>query len=108
MLKYKAISFDVNFAGALYGHLLSRCQFSSYDGHDAVYLEQFYFNKKLEAQYNSTLGKMVGYTKKAKELADLLNNLPNFMEHEIWKTNLCKRNTPLTYDGLMKPGNLHL
>ncbi|GLD63644.1 uncharacterized protein AKAME5_001524400 [Lates japonicus] len=31
--------------GTIYSHGLSRCQFSSYDGHDAVYLEQYYFNK---------------------------------------------------------------
>uniref|UniRef100_A0A4W6CHG3 Ig-like domain-containing protein n=1 Tax=Lates calcarifer TaxID=8187 RepID=A0A4W6CHG3_LATCA len=81
--------------GALYGHGLCRCQFSSYDGHDAVYVEQYYFNKMLGLQYNSTLGKIIGYTKKTKEIADFLNRDARFLNHEIWKTQLCKRNAPL-------------
>ncbi|KAM9722800.1 H-2 class II histocompatibility antigen, E-S beta chain-like [Menidia menidia] len=89
--------------GTLYGHYDARCQSSSHDGQDAVLLEQFYINKKLEAQYNSTLGKIVGYTKKAKELADLLNKSPNYLHHQIWKANLCKKNTPLAYEGLLTP-----
>uniref|UniRef100_A0A4W6CH83 Ig-like domain-containing protein n=1 Tax=Lates calcarifer TaxID=8187 RepID=A0A4W6CH83_LATCA len=89
--------------GALYGHGLCRCQFSSYDGHDAVYVEQYYFNKMLGLQYNSTLGKIIGYTKKTKEIADFLNRDARFLNHEIWKTQLCKRNAPLSYKGLLNP-----
>ncbi|XP_023819895.1 HLA class II histocompatibility antigen, DRB1-7 beta chain-like [Oryzias latipes] len=53
---------------AFYGHGTLKCQFTS--SHDLVYLEQVYFNKRLMVQYNSTLGKYEGYTKKAKDLAD--------------------------------------
>ncbi|XP_070691225.1 rano class II histocompatibility antigen, A beta chain-like isoform X2 [Pempheris klunzingeri] len=90
-------------ADAFFGHILIHCQFTSPDGHDAVYLEQFYFNKKLMAQYNSTLGKIIGYTKKAQELADILNKDVHLLKHEKWKTDLCKRNAPLAYDGLLTP-----
>ncbi|XP_047453692.1 H-2 class II histocompatibility antigen, E-S beta chain-like isoform X1 [Mugil cephalus] len=89
--------------GALYGHGLIRCQFSSYDGHDALYLEQYLFNKVLVAQYNSTLGKMIGFTKKAKDLADGLNKSPLFVRTQKWKTELCKSNAPLAYNNLLSP-----
>uniref|UniRef100_A0A8C7XHG8 Ig-like domain-containing protein n=1 Tax=Oryzias sinensis TaxID=183150 RepID=A0A8C7XHG8_9TELE len=51
---------------AFYGYGTLKCQFTS--SHDLVYLEQVYFNKRLMVQYNSTLGKYEGYTKKAKDL----------------------------------------
>lgn len=101
------MSVTIDFSGALYGHGLCRCQFSSYDGHDAVYVEQYYFNKMLGLQYNSTLGKIIGYTKKTKEIADFLNRDARFLNHEIWKTQLCKRNAPLSYKGLLNPGDYH-
>lgn len=85
--------------------VLERCQSSLTDGHDAVLLDQVYFNKILEGQYNSTVGKAIGYTEKVEALAIILNNNPEFITHEIWKTNLCKRNAPLAQK-LLTPGNL--
>lgn len=104
---YQLTSVCIIFTDALYGQALIHCQFSSHDGHDAVYLEQYYFNKVLECQYNSTVGKMIGYTKKAKELADILNSDPSFVTHERWKTERCKRNIPLAKDGLLNTGDYH-
>ncbi|XP_071325275.1 H-2 class II histocompatibility antigen, E-S beta chain-like isoform X2 [Trachinotus anak] len=89
--------------GSLYGQFLARCQFSSFDGHDALYLEQYYFNKVVAMQYNSSLGKVIGYTKKTKEIADGLNGNPSFLKHEIWKTELCRRNYKLANEGLLNP-----
>ncbi|XP_039475554.1 rano class II histocompatibility antigen, A beta chain-like isoform X2 [Oreochromis aureus] len=86
--------------GALFGYYMAHCQFTSPDGHDAVYVEQFYFNKVLEGQYNSSVGKVVGYTKNGIEVADKLNGDKDFMKREVWKSNLCKRNVPLIYDEL--------
>ncbi|KAM9352951.1 DLA class II histocompatibility antigen, DR-1 beta chain-like isoform 2-T2 [Symphorus nematophorus] len=59
----------------------------------------------LMGQYNSTLGKVIGFTKAAKDLADILNHNTAFLRHEIWKTELCKRNAPLAYKphGLLTP-----
>uniref|UniRef100_A0A667XGT8 Ig-like domain-containing protein n=1 Tax=Myripristis murdjan TaxID=586833 RepID=A0A667XGT8_9TELE len=67
---------------ALFLHVLLRCQVYSGDGHDAVYLEQLYFNKLLLGQYNSTLGKFTGYTEFSKPIADSLNNSTRIMEQE--------------------------
>uniref|UniRef100_A0A3B3I1U5 Ig-like domain-containing protein n=1 Tax=Oryzias latipes TaxID=8090 RepID=A0A3B3I1U5_ORYLA len=57
------------------------CQFTS--SHDLVYLEQVYFNKRLMVQYNSTLGKYEGYTKKAKDLADGFSKSKPFLEQAV-------------------------
>lgn len=84
---------------------MAHCQFTSPDGHDAMYVEQFYFNKVLECQYNSSVGKVVGYTKNGIEFADKLNGDQGFMKHEVWKSNLCKRNVPLIE--LQNSGNFH-
>uniref|UniRef100_A0A8P4KA51 Ig-like domain-containing protein n=1 Tax=Dicentrarchus labrax TaxID=13489 RepID=A0A8P4KA51_DICLA len=89
-------------ADALYGHGFARCQFSFPDGHDAVYLEQYYFNKRLVALYNGTLGKMIGYTKETIKYANIYNNNPAFVNWGKRKTELCKRNTPLAYNALLK------
>uniref|UniRef100_A0A671UNZ7 Ig-like domain-containing protein n=1 Tax=Sparus aurata TaxID=8175 RepID=A0A671UNZ7_SPAAU len=86
-------------ADALYGHYLGRCQFSSYDGHDAVYLEQMYFNKILELQYNSTLGKVVGYTMEGKKAADILNKNARYIHHQQWKLQFCSRAVPRIHSG---------
>ncbi|XP_035528896.1 H-2 class II histocompatibility antigen, E-S beta chain-like [Morone saxatilis] len=89
-------------ADALYGHALARCQFSSPDGHDAVYLEQYYFNKRLVGLYNGTLGKIIGYTKETIKMADTFNNNPAFAH--LWKpkTERCRRISPLAYNALLK------
>ncbi|XP_038134351.1 H-2 class II histocompatibility antigen, E-S beta chain-like isoform X1 [Cyprinodon tularosa] len=89
--------------GCFYFYIMDRCQFSSDDGHDAVFLEQFYFNKMLEGQYISTVGEAIGYTKETQVYANILNNNSEFINHQIWKTNLCKRNSQLAYKELLTP-----
>ncbi|XP_045900516.1 class II histocompatibility antigen, B-L beta chain-like [Micropterus dolomieu] len=88
---------------ALYGHALVRCQFSSHDGHDAVYLEQYYFNKMLAVQYNSTLGAAVVQSLVPPEVADIFSRNPSFVHLGKWKTERCKRNAQVFYSGLLNP-----
>lgn len=92
---------------ALFGHAVVRCHFTSPDGHDAVYLEQYYFNKVLLYQYNSTLGKMIGYTAKAKQNADVFNKNPSFVNVEKLRTEHCKRDVRLFYNHFLNPGDHH-
>ncbi|XP_061572803.1 class II histocompatibility antigen, B-L beta chain-like [Cololabis saira] len=75
---------------ALYGYAVVRCQFTS--TRDLVYLEQFYFNKVLLGQYNSTLGKYVGYSKKAKEIADDLNKSLRILAQAKKNEEKCRDN----------------
>ncbi|XP_028983758.1 rano class II histocompatibility antigen, A beta chain-like isoform X2 [Betta splendens] len=90
-------------AGALYGHAVVHCVFTSTDGHDAVYLEDYYFNKLLIGQYNSSVGKMVGYTEIGKEFADSLNKNQENVKLLQWKTKRCKAEVPLVIKSLLNP-----
>ncbi|XP_023256574.1 H-2 class II histocompatibility antigen, E-S beta chain-like isoform X1 [Seriola lalandi dorsalis] len=88
-------------AGALFGYGVSRCLLTS--THEAVYLEQIYFNKVLLGQYNSTSGNFTGYTKIAKEVADDLNKNPSFLKQEQKNVETCKTKMPPAVDLLSKP-----
>ncbi|XP_038567426.1 H-2 class II histocompatibility antigen, E-S beta chain-like isoform X2 [Micropterus salmoides] len=88
-------------ADALFGYCLMRWQFTSSD--DCVYLGQIYFNKVLLGQYNSTLGKFIGYTKKTKEIADGLNKNPAYLEQEKQNLERCKTYISMASDNLLKP-----
>lgn len=87
---------------AYFGYGVVRCLFTSKD--DVVYLAQLYFNKVLQGQYNSTLGKYVGYTEKMKEIADELNKNQRFLEQEKKNEQKCRTNVPLVFDVLSRPG----
>ncbi|XP_005937672.1 H-2 class II histocompatibility antigen, E-S beta chain [Haplochromis burtoni] len=88
-------------ADAYFGYGVVRCLFTSKD--DVVYLAQLYFNKVLQGQYNSTLGKYVGYTAKMKEIADELNKNQRFLEQEKKNEQKCRTNVPLVFDVLSRP-----
>ncbi|XP_077383202.1 rano class II histocompatibility antigen, A beta chain-like [Festucalex cinctus] len=73
-------------ADAQYIHGQTQCQGSSSD--DAVLLEKGYYNKMLYIEYNSTYGKCTGYTKRAREVADLINRDLRALNKSLQK---CKR-----------------
>ncbi|XP_014861375.1 PREDICTED: DLA class II histocompatibility antigen, DR-1 beta chain-like isoform X2 [Poecilia mexicana] len=68
--------------GAYYLYVMERCQFSSSDGHDAVLLDQFYYNKILEGQYNSTVGKVTAYTEKVEPYVWLRSVKAEYSQHQ--------------------------
>ncbi|XP_035500447.1 H-2 class II histocompatibility antigen, E-S beta chain isoform X1 [Scophthalmus maximus] len=82
-------------ADAFFIYGLIRCQFTSTQ--DVVYLEQIYFNKKLIGQYNSSLGKFVGYKKYTKKVADNLNKNPSMLKQERKNEEKCRIHVPLAY-----------
>ncbi|KAK1895085.1 SPRY domain containing SOCS box protein 1 [Dissostichus eleginoides] len=88
-------------ADALFAHGVVHCQFTSPD--DFVYLEQIFFNKVLQIQYNSTLGKYTGYREKTKEIAEGLNKNPKFIKQEKINELKCKNHIALLFDVFLKP-----
>ncbi|XP_072250408.1 H-2 class II histocompatibility antigen, E-S beta chain-like [Leuresthes tenuis] len=88
-------------ADALFGYGLLRCQFTS--DNDLLYLEQLYFNKILLVQFNGTLGKYTGYTKKAMEIADQLNKSERFLKQEKKNEEKCRTHQHLAFGLLSKP-----
>lgn len=104
---YHVLSFLLYFTDALFGHALLRCQFTSSDGRDAVYLEQYHFNKILLLQYNSTVGKWTGFTKRTAGITEQLNKNPTLLKQLKKNTNTCITTVPLLHEFLLKPGDFH-
>uniref|UniRef100_A0A3Q3FK52 HLA class II histocompatibility antigen, DQ beta 2 chain-like n=1 Tax=Labrus bergylta TaxID=56723 RepID=A0A3Q3FK52_9LABR len=71
---------------ALYANALLNCVFTSTN--DVVYLGQLFINKVLWGEYNSTVGKYVGFTEKGRQIAEEVNKNPSFLKQE--KKNLEK------------------
>ncbi|XP_062855482.1 DLA class II histocompatibility antigen, DR-1 beta chain-like [Trichomycterus rosablanca] len=86
--------------GHFYG-VHRRCLYSSEDLHDMVFIDSYMFNQVVYLQYNSTIGKFVGYTELGIKNAVRLNNIPEELQSE--KANLenfCKYNAKLYYPGV--------
>ncbi|XP_076010001.1 H-2 class II histocompatibility antigen, E-S beta chain-like [Genypterus blacodes] len=89
--------------GGHFGHGMIRCQFTSRDGSDAVYLEQYFFNKLFLGQYNSTLRKWTAATPKAVDIVAQLNKNPSLLEQMQKNTNICIDSIPLLHNYLLTP-----
>ncbi|XP_043085067.1 H-2 class II histocompatibility antigen, E-S beta chain-like [Puntigrus tetrazona] len=85
----------------------SRCFFSALDYSDMVYIDSFYFNKFLLIQFNSTLGKFVGFNEYGMNLAAQFNN-STFVNAEMASVNSecgfhIKIRYPQIHDKTVKP-----
>ncbi|XP_047453699.1 DLA class II histocompatibility antigen, DR-1 beta chain-like [Mugil cephalus] len=87
-------------AHAFFGYVLMRCQFTS--NTDYLYLEQLFIDKLLLGQFNSSVGKYVGFTEKAKKLVEILNKDKGFMEQEKENEAKCKDHLSLMTDFVSK------
>lgn len=56
-------------------------------------------------QYNSTLGKYEGYTKKAKDLADGFSKSKPFLEQAVKNREKCRTHMDLVFELQSHPGN---
>uniref|UniRef100_A0A3B4BCX3 Ig-like domain-containing protein n=1 Tax=Periophthalmus magnuspinnatus TaxID=409849 RepID=A0A3B4BCX3_9GOBI len=56
--------------------------FSADDGHDVLYTNLIYYNKKLLISYNSTEEKFIGYTEEAMKIADVFNKNTYYLEEQ--------------------------
>nr|XP_019948185.1 PREDICTED: rano class II histocompatibility antigen, A beta chain-like [Paralichthys olivaceus] len=79
-------------ADALFTFGLIRCQVTSTN--EFVYLEQYYFNKRLIGQYNSSLGKYTSYVEYTKNLVDEINN-PSLLERKNKDLEKCRSHISL-------------
>ncbi len=52
---------------------MNECVYSTSDYSDMVLLQSYSFNKVVDVQYNSTVGKFVGYTEEGLEYAENFN-----------------------------------
>ncbi|XP_016385095.1 H-2 class II histocompatibility antigen, I-E beta chain-like, partial [Sinocyclocheilus rhinocerous] len=61
-------------ADVYYRYRMSRCIYSSSNISDMVYFDNYYFNKYLFIQFDSTLGRFVGFNEYEMKLAEFWNN----------------------------------
>ncbi|XP_016401323.1 H-2 class II histocompatibility antigen, I-E beta chain-like [Sinocyclocheilus rhinocerous] len=75
----------------------SRCIYSSPDLSDMVYIDSFYFNKYLFTQFNSTLGKYVGFSEYGMRNAEYWNNDTSILQGERGDVDaFCKHNAQIS------------
>ncbi len=60
-------------ADGYYEYTMNECVYSTSDYSDMVLLNSYSFNKVVDVQYNSTVGKFVGYTEEGVTYADNFN-----------------------------------
>lgn len=65
------------------------------------------FNKILMVQYNSTLGKYEGYTKKTVDFVDGLSKAKHFDEQAVKNKENCRTHMDLVSDLLSHPGKVN-
>ncbi|XP_050972628.1 rano class II histocompatibility antigen, A beta chain isoform X2 [Labeo rohita] len=85
----------------------SRCFYSARDLSDMVYIDNFYFNKHLFVQFNSTVGRFVGLNKYGLSVAEGWNNSPTLIAEIASVDTECKYNIknrdPALRDKAVKP-----
>ncbi|XP_050974026.1 DLA class II histocompatibility antigen, DR-1 beta chain-like [Labeo rohita] len=81
-----AAFFGAESANEHYTARWSRCIYSSFDLSNMVYIDSFYFNKYLFTQFNSTVGRFVGFNEYGKSVAEKWNN-DSFLQSEIASVN---------------------
>ncbi|XP_054639075.1 HLA class II histocompatibility antigen, DQ beta 2 chain-like isoform X2 [Dunckerocampus dactyliophorus] len=66
---------------------------------DAVLLGEILYNKMLLMQYNSTVGKYIGYTEKARKIAEILNT-DYYLDQQKHNLQKCKTYFRILHDAL--------
>ncbi|RAM39419.1 hypothetical protein DOZ52_29355, partial [Enterobacter hormaechei] len=74
------LSAFIGTADGYYEYMISECVYSTSDYSDMVYLQSYSFNKVVDVQCNSTLGKCVGYTEEGVKYAENWNKDLAFLQ----------------------------
>nr|AKN79604.1 MHC class II beta chain [Schizothorax prenanti] len=83
-------------ANGYYNYHLSKCIYNSSDFSDMVFLDGYYFNKYLYVQFNSTVGKFVGFTEFGVKAAENWNKDPAILQQFRAEVDrFCKPNAEL-------------
>lgn len=88
--------FDCFSANGYYNYRWPQCIYSSSDFSDMVFLMDFYFNKYLYVQFNSTVGRFVGFTEFGVRTAENWNKDPAIIQQlKAEVDTFCKPNAEL-------------
>ncbi|XP_051760010.1 H-2 class II histocompatibility antigen, E-S beta chain-like isoform X2 [Ctenopharyngodon idella] len=84
-------------ADGFYEYTLQECVYSTSDYSDMVYLQSKSFNKFVDVQCNSTLGKCVGYTEEGVKYAEDWNKNPAYMQQlKTAVDTFCRHNAQIS------------
>nr|AGV52144.1 MHC class II beta antigen [Megalobrama amblycephala] len=90
------LSAFIGTADGYYQYILSECVYSTSDYSDMVFLSSISFNKVVEAQFNSTVGEFVGYTKDGVRQAERWNKDPSMLQQwRAQKDTYCHHNAEI-------------
>ncbi|XP_048013510.1 H-2 class II histocompatibility antigen, E-S beta chain-like [Megalobrama amblycephala] len=92
------------FTGADNGYYYSRwaeCIYSSHDLSDMVFIDNYIFNKDVYVQFNSTVGKYVGYTEHGVKNAEAWNNPSQLQQERAEVERYCKHNAEIIQSGVI-------
>ncbi|KAF4108669.1 H-2 class II histocompatibility antigen, I-E beta chain-like [Onychostoma macrolepis] len=87
-------------ANVYYRYRMSRCIYSSSNISDMVYFDNYYFNKYLFIQFDSTLGRFVGFNEYGRNLAESWNNGTIVHEERAVVDWFCKGNAEFFDDSI--------
>ncbi|XP_033467334.1 class II histocompatibility antigen, M beta 1 chain-like [Epinephelus lanceolatus] len=86
-------------ADGKYFHILKTCQFiETGSQYDVQYYIHYQYNGRLQAEYNSSTEKVVGFTEYGRQFADTVNKNPDYLKvrrHDL--DYYCKFQTALAY-----------
>ncbi|XP_053360648.1 H-2 class II histocompatibility antigen, E-S beta chain-like [Clarias gariepinus] len=76
-----------------------QCRYSSEDLHDMEFIEEHIYNKLMDVQFNSTLGKYIGYTEEGvRQAAEWNKDTADLASRKAQAETVCKPNAKIKQD----------
>jgi len=89
-------------ADGYYEYMTSECFYSTSDYSDMVLLQSYSFNKVVCVQFNSTVGKFVGFTEQGVKYAANFNKDQNFLQQLKAQVDTFCRHNAQNYDSAVR------
>ena len=105
---YIWLLFFISLPDGYYYYWVDECICSSPDLTDTEYINTLYFNKELSVQFNSTVGKFIGFNEIGMSSADYWNSGEDLLVKRVLRDTLCKPGFEIMYTHFLdKTGEWH-
>ncbi|XP_036416763.1 SLA class II histocompatibility antigen, DQ haplotype C beta chain-like [Colossoma macropomum] len=101
LLLLLTLSIRTDVIAGYYMSSIAECTTSSSDLSDVEFVYTDYFNKAPHLQFNSTVGKVVGFSDFGKILADKWNDSPVLLELQAELDRFCKHNLQIDFGTIL-------
>ncbi|XP_036417891.1 H-2 class II histocompatibility antigen, E-S beta chain-like isoform X2 [Colossoma macropomum] len=88
--------------GGYYHYTITECISSSADLSDLELIDTYYFNKIPDVQFNSTVGKYVGFTEVGEKQAEVWNSGPELQQMKAALERYCKPNRQIHSSAILE------